>query len=127
MSKKFIVLTTGRAGSTALMDALERFDDIALPNKNIECQDNELVHPYRLKQDIIKYKEVFNKPINSRADLIECFFDYNSRSAYAGFKTMPERHAPFGELISKKDIRFFSSFPYGYTLNSSQFCSCFSS
>ena len=28
---RFCVLTVGRTGSTALMDALQRFDDIAVP------------------------------------------------------------------------------------------------
>ncbi|MEE9289637.1 MAG: hypothetical protein V3U99_01360, partial [Alphaproteobacteria bacterium] len=35
--RRFCVLTTGRTGSTALMNRLQRFEDIALPNRNIDC------------------------------------------------------------------------------------------
>ena len=41
--------TVGRTGSTALMDAVQGFDDIAVPNKTIACPDNELVHPRRVR------------------------------------------------------------------------------
>jgi len=33
------------------MDALEKFDDVVLPSKNITCRDNELLHPLREKED----------------------------------------------------------------------------
>jgi len=106
MSKKFIVLTSGRAGSTALMDFLESFDDVALPNKNFACRDNELLHPDRIKEHFIKYQELCNKPVSSQEDLIERFFEYNSKTPYAGFKSMPTRHIHFGQLIARQDIRF---------------------
>ena len=106
MSKKFIVFTSGRAGSTALMDALDKFDDIALPNKNIECRDNELLHPNSIKKNFIKYQGLCNKSIKSQKEIIDCFFKYNFRAAYAGFKSMPIRHTHFGKLIAQKDIRF---------------------
>ena len=106
MSKKFIVFTTGRAGSTALMDFLETFDDVALPNKNIDCRDNELLHSDRIKKYFIKYQGLCNKPVNSQEDLIERFFEYNSKAPYAGFKSMPTRHMHFGKLIARQDIRF---------------------
>jgi len=106
MAKKFIVFTTGRAGSTALMDSLEKFDDVALPNKNIACRDNELLNPIEIKKYLIEYQGLCNRPVNSQEYLIECFFEYNSKAAYAGFKSMPTRHIHLRKLISNKDIRF---------------------
>jgi len=99
-------LTSGRAGSTALMDFLESFDDVALPNKNIACRDNELLHTDRIKEHFIKYQELCNKPVSNQEDLIERFFEYNSKIPYAGFKSMPTRHIHFGQLIARQDIRF---------------------
>ena len=87
------MLTVGRAGSTSLMDALEKFPDIALPNKNIPCPDNELFHPLRVQAYMRQYAALCGTPIARPRELMECFFARNDAMAYAGFKTMPNRHA----------------------------------
>jgi len=46
--KTFCVLATGRAGSTLLMKALKKFEDVAVPNKNVVCPDEELLHPAKI-------------------------------------------------------------------------------
>ena len=105
---KFCVLTTGRTGSTALMDALEKFDDIALPNKNIACPDNELVHPKDIARYAQEYSGLCQTPITRRGQLIDCFYEYNADSRFAGFKSMPERHRDYRAFIDRKDITFIT-------------------
>lgn len=106
MAKKFIVFTTGRSGSTALMGYLEGFSDIGLPNKNIRCPDNELMHPRRIGEIANQYQTLCNVPITSQDELIEQFFRYNEDFAYAGFKSMPLRHSSLQELTARRDIKF---------------------
>lgn len=108
MARKFCVMTVGRSGSTSLMEALEQFEDIAVPSKNIKCEDNELVHPKRLAEHSALYAKLCDKPINSQGDLIRAFYDLNADKAYAGFKTMPNRHKDFQRFTRSKGIRFIT-------------------
>jgi len=107
-SKKFCVLTVGRAGSTSLMNVLEKFSDIAVPNKNISCVDNELVHPKRVQEHMQRYAELCGKPIPGQRQLIEAFFELNAGMPYAGFKTMPDRHKHYEAFVSRPDIQFIT-------------------
>ena len=106
--RKFCVLTVGRAGSTALMDRLSRDPDIALPGKNIDCVDQELVHPTRIGAHAAAYASLCGRRITTVEELIDSFFGYNARAAYAGFKTMPNRHKRFETFVSAPDIRFIT-------------------
>jgi hypothetical protein len=72
--QKFCVLTVGRAGSTALMERLERYPDIAVPSKNIDCVDQELVHPARIRAQSAAYAKLCERPITTPEQLIDCFF-----------------------------------------------------
>lgn len=105
---RFCVLTAGRAGSTALMDALQCLDDVAVPNKNIACPDNELVHPSEIRQYVQEYSRLCNVHITRANQLIECFFLYNAGFRFAGFKSMPERHRDYMAFINRKDITFIT-------------------
>ena len=67
--RKFCVLTVGRAGSTALVDRLACYPDIALPGKNIECVDQELVHPTRIQVHAAAYAKLCGKTIASADQL----------------------------------------------------------
>lgn len=107
-TKKFCVLTVGRAGSTSLMNVLECFPDIAVPNKNIPCVDNELVHPKRVQEHLKRYSALCGAPITSPDQLIDCFFAHNAAFAYAGFKTMPNRHKNLAAFVARPDIRFIT-------------------
>src|SRR5690349_15432629 len=105
---KFCVLTVGRAGSTALMDRLARYPDVALPGKNIDCVDQELVHPARIGAQAAAYARLCGTTIATVEELIDGFFVYNARAAYAGFKTMPNRHKNFERFVSASDVRFIT-------------------
>ncbi len=106
--RKFCVLTVGRAGSTALMDRLARCSDIALPGRNIDCVDQELVHPARFAAHAAAYARLCGAPIDTVDELIDGFFAYNSGAAYAGFKTMPNRHKALDRFVSRPDIQFIT-------------------
>jgi len=109
-ARKFCLMTEGRSGSTSLMEALESFDDIAVPNKNISCPDNELVH-LRFFQDYCnEYSRLADRKIRNANELIEVFFQLNdtARYQYMGFKSMPNRHPDFPEFTARKDIRFIT-------------------
>jgi LPS sulfotransferase NodH len=88
------------------MDRLARYSDIALPGKNIECVDHELVHPARIAAHAAAYAEACGTKIATVDELIECFFAYNADAAYAGFKTMPNRHKDFERFVSRPDVQF---------------------
>jgi len=106
--RKFCVLTIGRAGSTALMDCLARYPDIALPGKNIECIDQELVHPARIGAQAAAYARLCGTTIATPDQLIDAFFAFNGSAAFAGFKTMPNRHRNLEAFVSRPDIRFIT-------------------
>ncbi len=106
--KSFILMTTGRAGSTALMDSLEKFEDIAVPNKQIECRDNEILHPGYVKQYALIYQKITGLNVQNERDLINAFYNSNKHFDYAGFKSMPNRHPHFLELISNKKIQIIT-------------------
>jgi len=106
--QKFCVLTVGRAGSTALMDRLAREPDIALPGKNIDCIDQELVHPSRVNAHAAAFARLGSTTISTIDQLIDCFFTVNAGRAYAGFKTMPNRHRDFDRFVNRSDIRFIT-------------------
>jgi len=108
--KKFCLMTEGRSGSTSLMESLESCEDIAVPNKNIKCPDNELVHLRFFRKYCKQYTRIMHQDINSSNELIDAFFRLNDteRYYYAGFKSMPNRHPDFQEFTSRQDIRFIT-------------------
>lgn len=103
--KPFILMTIGRTGSTALMDALALHDDIAVPNKQIDCIDNEIFNPEFIQRYVSFYQKFSAKPIKTEIDLINNFFSANQPSAYAGFKSMPERHKQLNAIINTPAIQ----------------------
>ena len=108
VSRKFCVMTIGRSGSTSLMNALEAHSDIALPSKNISCVDNELVHPKVIRHYMQEYSKLADRLISTSHELIECFYALNQNTAYAGFKSMPNRHQDFAWLTQRRDITFIT-------------------
>lgn len=106
--KRFCVLTSGRAGSTALMDALARFDDIAVPHKQIDCVDNEILHPRRRAEYAQKYQELTGLPTGDEMSLIEAFYKSNEGAGYAGFKSMPERHRQLRDFVAQPNLQLIS-------------------
>lgn len=106
--RKFCLLTTGRSGSTALMDRFESHEDIALPNKNIECRDNELLRWGLLERHVSGYTLLLERLIPDQAGLIDAFFAHNSEVDYAGFKAMPEHFRDFRSFLRRGDICFIT-------------------
>jgi hypothetical protein len=105
-SKKFCVITPGRAASTALMNVIADSEDVAVPNKNIDCPNNELVQHRFVKKYRQQYAELSQKPIKTNRELIEQFFRYNYHYTYVGFKTMPLRHKDDPGFLLQDDIQF---------------------
>lgn len=106
MSKKFILLTPGRSGSTSLMDVLEEFENVAVPNKNIECENNELLHPRFVSRHKNQYEDLCKCKINTNRELMDQFFLYNKNYDYAGFKSMPVRHRDDPGFLLRADIKY---------------------
>ena len=55
VARRFCVPTVGRAGSTSLMDRLERYPDIAVPNKNIAISCPQSKTPEQLIDCFLRY------------------------------------------------------------------------
>ncbi|MDJ0703520.1 MAG: hypothetical protein QNJ46_09590 [Leptolyngbyaceae cyanobacterium MO_188.B28] len=104
--KKFCVLTTGRTGSTSLMKELEQYSDIAVPNKTVDCEDNELLHPNRITVYMSEYSRLRDRPIKTNQQLVDAFYAHSQGYPYAGFKSMPRRHEPFEQFIAQPNIQF---------------------
>jgi len=90
------------------MNRLARESDIALPGKNIDCIDQELVHPSRVNAHAAAFASLCGSPISTVDQLIDCFFTVNAGRAFAGFKTMPNRHRDFDRFVGRLDIRFIT-------------------
>jgi hypothetical protein len=105
-SKKFCLVTPGRAASTALMNVIADSDVVAVPNKNIECPNNELVQHRFVKKYKKLYAELSQTPIKTNRELINQFFLYNQQYAFVGFKTMPLRHKDDPGFFLRDDIQF---------------------
>lgn len=108
MTRYFCLMTMGRSGSTALMHALRRFPDIATPGKNIPCEDDELLHPEFAEGYARRYAELTGRAIESPGALMDAFYRHNAGYAYAGFKSMPNRHPKFRRFVESPGIRFIT-------------------
>jgi len=106
--EKFCVLTTGRSGSTSLMEAFEPFADIALPRRQIDCVDDELLRPGDFARHVQEYAALTGEGIDGQDALIDAFYAYNAGSRFAGFKSMPHRHQNYDAFIAREDIRFIT-------------------
>lgn len=104
-SRRFCVLTVGRSGSTSLMNFLSRFNDIALPCKDVDCVDNELLNPDSVARIAGEYAARCKQPIRTPDELIDCFYRIHEAVPYAGFKSMPNRHADLGAFAARQNIR----------------------
>jgi hypothetical protein len=106
--KKFCLMTMGRSGSTSLMNAIARQDDVMTPVKVFTgCPDHELLHPKRARKFARALSQFTERPVRSRDALIEAF--YRLRPArFIGFKSMPERHKAYAEFVRREDIQFIT-------------------
>ena len=105
MTRRFCVLTTGRAGSTSLMRALRAEDDITLPSKILPCVDDELLHPERCGLYMKRLARQLDRAVDTPEDLVDAFYASGEDSTYAGFKSMPERHRDFRAFVARADVQ----------------------
>src|SRR6185503_1179150 len=101
-------MTVGRSGSTSLTEALAEINEVALPSRNIVCEDEELVHPARIDGFMQEYSKLAGKPVKTPTELIEAFYALNEAAPYAGFKSMPNRHPDWAAFTTRKDIQFIT-------------------
>jgi hypothetical protein len=106
--KRFCLLTSGRAGSTALMDAFAKHEDIAVPHKQVDCIDNEILHPKRVSQYMQQYQQLSGLPVHDELSLINAFYESNRSSSYVGFKSMPERHRYLDAFARQDNLLFIT-------------------
>lgn len=106
--KRFILLSSGRAGSTSLIDALANFDDIAVPNKQINCVDNEIFNPQSINEYAAQYQKISAMKVYDERSLIEAFYKSNSGAAFSGFKSMPNRHQCLHQLASEGNTKLIT-------------------
>jgi len=106
--EKFCLITSGRAGSTSLIDAFAAYHDIGLPSANLDCKDNELLHPARVQGYCKVYSKLFDRESVDPADLVDLFYSLHAEANYAGFKTMHNRHADVENFVRRPDIQFIS-------------------
>lgn len=98
-------MTTGRTGSTALMDAIAGGADVAVPARQLpDCRDHELLHPRSARAYARTLAALTGRSIRTPDALMEAFFELNGDRAFAGFKSMPNRHADFEQLTSRRDL-----------------------
>jgi hypothetical protein len=90
------------------MNQLAQYDDVAVPSKEIDCRDNELVHPKRVQRNAAAYAALAGRPLRSDAELIEAFYDLGRDMAFAGFKTMFNRHPNLASFVARPDIQFIT-------------------
>lgn len=109
--KYFCLLTTGRSGSTSLINALASHSDIITPDKLIDSPDNELLHPRQVSRYISLFQPYSKVPIGDELQLIQAFFLAAGQvggANYVGFKSMPNRHRQLQALVSHPDIQIIT-------------------
>jgi len=104
--KAFCLMTVGRCGSTALMQALRGFADIATPFKDISCADDELLHPKYVRAHASEYQQLTGRPVESPDQLMQAFYLHHADANYAGFKSMPNRHRHYEEFVTTAGLQF---------------------
>ena len=108
--KYFCLLTTGRSGSTSLINALAAHGDIVTPDKLTESPDNELLHPEWVGRYVKFFQQYSQVPISNELQLIQAFFagGQTMGAKYIGFKSMPNRHRQLHALTAHPDIQIIT-------------------
>lgn len=107
-SQRFCLLTTGRSGSTALMDAFAAVPGTAVPRLDVDCRDHELLHPKAIQGYAAEYSRLLAVPVTTADALIEAFYTRHAHARRCGFKSMPNRHRDFAAFSARDDIQFIT-------------------
>jgi LPS sulfotransferase NodH len=112
--KPFIVMTTGRSGSSALMNCLDRHGDIVTPHTQAGFGTAELLHPRWKGRFAAHYRQTTGRAVRNEIGLIRAFYQHSAEAgagaSYAGFKSMPHYHKHFDALVEETQIRFITLF-----------------
>lgn len=92
------------------MNAIADSDAVYTPREDIGRYDHELLHPDAEAKARPAYARLSGRAIASPAELVEGFLAYHrSRStAWAGFKSMPNRHPRWADFAGRDDIKFIT-------------------
>lgn len=90
------------------MDRISELESVAVPNKDIDCRDNELVHPEHFKQYAAAYAAITGRDISTVPELIRAFYAYHEDADFAGFKSMINRHPYPRAFIRHSGIQFIT-------------------
>lgn len=101
-------MTVGRCGSTALMEALRAHPDVGTPARDVASEDDELLHPQHAARYAEHYARLTGLTVKTQGQLMHAFYHHNRRRAFAGFKTMPNRHDNFEKFTRSPRIQFIS-------------------
>ena len=86
------------------MDSMGSHPDIAIPNKQIDCPSNELfgvVKPQRHWRD---HARLSGSAVTDELSLTKAFYQRNT-APFAGFKTMPNRHRRFQQMVIDSEVQ----------------------
>jgi len=103
--RRFCLLTSGRAASTSLMQALAAHADIGVPEKQLKCPNNEIYSFMRADRYWAAYTLLAGFPVHDELSLAAAFYASNQTMPFAGFKTMPNRHRHLQRMINEHDIQ----------------------
>jgi hypothetical protein len=102
-SKVFCVVSPGRSGSTALMDALRHHTDICIPPHNAE-----LLSPHMREQFVRLVAARAGKRPETDAELLALFLASAGDARYVGFKVMPLQSGIFTDFARRTDVQFIT-------------------
>jgi hypothetical protein len=102
--RRFCVLTSGRAGSTSLMQALAARTDAGLPSRDVGSWGEELLNPKFITRHARLYARLTGRRIGGHEQLIDAFFAHHAARPRAGFKLLPKQHAEIDAFVERPDI-----------------------
>lgn len=82
------------------MQALAAHADIGVPEKQVDCPNNEIFSIYRADRYREAYASIANMPVHDELSLAAAFFASNRAMTFAGFKTMLNRHRYLRRMIA---------------------------
>ena len=87
------------------MDAIAADPQVAVPGRQLACRDHELLHPQYAAGYARELGGRLGRPLRSGDALVDAFFELNGDRAFAGFKSMPDRHADFAAFVRRPGLQ----------------------
>lgn len=105
-AKKFAVLTTGRAGSSSLLQTLEKLPGLITPANSTEVGQTELLNPTFRADFFSIYSGLCGRNLKSERELISEFYRQNQSARFVGFKGLYSQLSSFKSLLLMQDVTF---------------------